>query len=63
MIRTGICIKEGSKTFYLDDPKQRQRYVKYMSAREKEQFAKHYARHVLEAKENELWFKRMALKK
>ena len=47
----------------LDDPKQRQRYVKYMSAREKEQFAKHYVRHVLEAKENELWFKRMALKK
>ena len=60
MIRTGIYVKEGNKTFYLDDAKEGQRYTKYMTLKQKERFAKSYVRYVLEAKEQELWFKRMA---
>jgi hypothetical protein len=62
MIRTGIYVKEGNKTFYLDDPKDRQRYAKYMTPKQKERFAKSYVRYVLKAKEQQLWFKRMQLK-
>ena len=62
MIRIGIYVKEGNKTFYLDDPKERQRYTKYMTPKQKERFAKRYVRDVLEAKERELWFKRMRMK-
>jgi hypothetical protein len=62
MIRTGMNVKKGNKTFYLDDPKQRQRYVKNMSPREKEKFAKRYVRYILETQEQELWFKRMRMK-
>jgi hypothetical protein len=40
MIRTGINVKEGNKTFYLDDPKERQRYTKYMTPRPERAFCK-----------------------
>ena len=60
MIRTGLYVQSGNKRFYLDDPKQRQRHSKYMTPSQKERFAKSYVRYVLEAKEQELWFKRMA---
>jgi hypothetical protein len=48
-----------NKTFSLDDPEQRQHYTKYMSAKEKERFAKCYVRSLLETKEKVLWFRRM----
>jgi hypothetical protein len=63
VIITGFHVKRENKTFYLDDPKQRQQYAKWMSPREKEKFAKSYVRSVLEAKEKLQWFTRMALKK
>jgi len=62
MICTGIYLKKGTKTFYLDDPKQRQQYVKYMSPTDKKNFAKSYVRSVLEAKEKLQWFTRMVKK-
>jgi hypothetical protein len=62
MICTGIYLKKGNKTFYLDDPKQRQQYVKYMSPRQKVNFAKSYIRSVLSAKEKLQWFTRMVMK-
>ena len=62
MICTGKLIKKGNETIYLDDPKQRQRHVKYMTPQQKERFAKDYVRSVLEQKEKELWFTRMRKK-
>jgi hypothetical protein len=59
MIRTGMNVKKGNKTFYLDDPKDRQRYTKYMTPKQKERFAKSYMRSILEGKEQDLWLKRM----
>jgi hypothetical protein len=63
MTRTGIYVQSGKKRVYLDDPKERQRCVQYMTPEQKERFAKSYIRDVLKAKEQELCFKRMALKK
>ena len=51
-----IC---ATNSFSFDDPKQRQHYTKYMSAKEKERFAKCYVRSLLETKEKVLWFRRM----
>jgi hypothetical protein len=62
MICTGIYVKSGSRTIYLDDPKARQRYAKDMTPKQREKFAKFYARKVLEAKEYQLWFNRMLMK-
>ena len=59
MIRTAMNVKKGNKTFYLDDPKDRQRYTKYMTPKQKERFAKSYIRSILEGKEQDLWLKRM----
>lgn len=54
-----IDIELSNKNFCLDDPEQRQHYTKYMSAKEKEKFAKCYVRSLLETKEKVLWFRRM----
>ena len=54
-----IDVELSNKNFCLDDPEQRQHYTKYMSAKEKERFAKTYVRSLLEAKEKVLWFRRM----
>ncbi|HXO94073.1 MAG TPA: hypothetical protein VN825_08050 [Candidatus Acidoferrum sp.] len=62
MICTGIYVKSGSRTIYLVDPKARQRYAKEMTPKQREKFAKFYARKVLEAKEYQLWFNRMLMK-
>jgi len=63
MICTGLAAKTDSgKALNLDDPKDRQRYVKYMSPKQREEFAKDYLRKLLQAKEQELWFKRMVSK-
>ena len=48
-----------NKNFCLDDPKRRQHYTKYMSAKQKERFAKSYVRLLLETKEEVLRFRRM----
>jgi hypothetical protein len=55
-IRTGV----PNKDFCFDDPKQRQKYTNNMTPKEKEKFAKSYVRSLLEAKEQALWFRRMA---
>jgi hypothetical protein len=63
MICTGLTAKTDSgKTLNLDNPKDRQRYVKYMTPKEREKFAKYYLRTILQAKEQNLWFKKMLLK-
>ena len=62
MIRTGIYVQAGRRRFHLDDLKERQRYVKDMTPKQKDKFANFYVRKVLEAKEQELWFKRMRMK-
>ena len=54
-----IDVELSNKNFCLDDPEQRQHYTKYMSAKEKERFAKCYVRSLLETKEKVLWFRRM----
>jgi hypothetical protein len=54
-----IDVELSNKNFCLDDPEQRQHYTKYMSAKEKERFAKCYVRSLLETKEKILWFRRM----
>jgi hypothetical protein len=54
-----IDVELSNKNFCLDDPKQRQHSTKYMSAKEKERFAKCYVRSLLETKEKVLWFRRM----
>ena len=54
-----IDVELSHKNFCLDDPEQREHYTKYMSAKEKERFAKCYVRSLLETKENILWFRRM----
>ena len=59
MIHTGMYVLSGKKRVYLDDPKERQRYVKYMTPKQKERFAKSYIRSILEGKEQDLWLKRM----
>ena len=59
MIHTGMYVLSGKKRVYLDDPKERQRYVKYMTPKQKERFAKSYIRSILERKEQDLWLKRM----
>jgi hypothetical protein len=46
-----IDVELSNKNFCLDDPKQRQHYTKYMSAKKKERFAKCYVRSLLETKE------------
>jgi hypothetical protein len=48
-----------NKNFCLDDPKLRQHYTKYMTAKEKERFAKSYVRSLLENKEEVLRLRRM----
>ena len=48
-----------NKHFCLDDPKQRQHYTKYMTAKQKERFAKSYVRLLLETKEELLRFRRI----
>ena len=62
MIHTGMFVQSGKKRVYLDDAKERQRYVKYMTPKQKERFAKSYTRSILEAKEQDLWLKRMLKK-
>lgn len=62
MICTGITVKSGGRTIYLDDPKARQRYAEDMRPKDREKFAKFYLRKVLEAKEYQLWFNRMLMK-
>jgi hypothetical protein len=62
MIRTGIYVQAGRRRFHLDDLKERQRYVKDMTPKQKEEFAKFYVRKILEAKEEMLWFKRILKK-
>jgi hypothetical protein len=63
MICTGLTAESSrGKTLNLDDPKDRQRYVKYMTPKEREKFAKYYLRTILQAKEQNLWFKRMLSK-
>ena len=54
-----IDVELSNENFCLDDPEQRQHYTKYMSAKEKERFAKCYVRLLLETKEKILWFRRM----
>ena len=54
-----LDVELSNKNFCLDDPEQRQHYTKYMSAKEKERFAKCYVRSLLETKEKVLWFRRM----
>jgi hypothetical protein len=49
-----------NKNLCLDDPKLRQNYTKYMTAKEKERFAKSYVHSLLETKEEILRFRRMA---
>jgi hypothetical protein len=44
MIWTGITVKSGTQTIYLDDPKARQRHAKDMTPKQREQFAKFYVR-------------------
>ena len=39
-----LYVELSNKNFCLDDPEQRQHYTKYMSAKEKERFAKCYVR-------------------
>jgi hypothetical protein len=48
-----------NKNLCLDDPKLRRHYTKYMTAKEKERFAKSYVRSLLETKEEVLRFRRM----
>jgi hypothetical protein len=62
MICTGITVKSRSQTLYLDDAQERLRYAKDMSPKQREKFAKFYLRKVLEAKEYQIWFKRMVMK-
>lgn len=62
-IATGLSVKTGGVTLYLDDPKDRQRYVKYMNPKQRKEFAQFYTRRVLQAKEKLQWFRRMTLKK
>jgi hypothetical protein len=59
MIHASMYVQSGKKRVYLDDPKERQRYVKYMTPKQKERFAKSYIRSILEGKEQDLWLKRM----
>ena len=54
-----LDVELSNKNFCLDDPKQRQHYTKYMSAKEKERVARCYVRSLLETKEKVLWFRRM----
>ena len=54
-----IDVKLSNNNFCFDDPEQRQHSTKYMSAKEKERFAKCYVRSLLETKEKVLWFRRM----
>ena len=50
-----MYVQSGKKRVYLDDPKERQRYVKYMTPKQKERFAKSYIRSILEGKEQDLF--------
>jgi hypothetical protein len=62
LIRTGIYSPAagiGGRHLYYDDPKARQREAKNMSPKRREKFAKWYLRHVFEAEEKRLWFRRM----
>jgi hypothetical protein len=54
-----IDVELNNKNFCLDDSEQRQHYTKYMTAKERERFAKCYVRALLETKEKILWFRRM----
>ena len=47
MIRTGIYVQSGKERIYLDNLTERQRYVRYMTLKQKEKFAKFYVRHIL----------------
>jgi hypothetical protein len=58
-VHTDMYVTSGNKRISMDDPKQRQRYTKCMTAKEKEGFAKWYIRSLLETKEKVLWFRRM----
>jgi hypothetical protein len=63
LLFTGLFVRSGDETFYLDDPKDRQRYVRYLNPKQREKFAKFYLRKLIEAKEYDLWYKKMLLKK
>ena len=58
-VHTDMYVASGNKRISMDDPKQRQCYTQYMTAKEKERFAKWYIRSLLETKEKVLWFRRM----
>ena len=58
-IYTDMYVVSDNKRISIDDPKERQRYTKYMTAKEKERFAKSYVRSLLETKEKVLCFRRM----
>ena len=59
VILTGIYVKSADRIYYLDDPKDRQRYIRSLSPKEKEKFAKWFIRKIFEAKEYQRWFNRM----
>ena len=54
-----IDVEFSNENFCLDDPEQRRHYIKSMTEKEKERFAKSYVRSLLEIKEEVLWFRRM----
>jgi hypothetical protein len=62
VIRTGVYHRNGGRRLYWDDPKDRQRYARYLKPKQREKFAMDYTRQVLEAREKARWY-RKALKK
>jgi hypothetical protein len=58
-VYTDMCVVSDNKRISMDDPKQRQQYIKYMTAKDKERYAKSYVRSLLETKEEVLRFRRM----
>jgi hypothetical protein len=58
-VYTDMYVGSDNERISIDDPKQRQCYTKYMTAKEKERFAKSYVRALLETKEQVIRFRRM----
>jgi hypothetical protein len=59
VILTGLYVKSADRIYNLDDPKDRQRYVRTLNSKQKQKLAKLFMRKILQSEEYQRWFNRM----
>jgi hypothetical protein len=63
IVRTRLFVKSGGEIYHLDDPSNRQRYVKNVNPKQQIKFANFYTRAILKAQEECKWLKIHTLSK